>query len=108
MNNRKIIPICAITDEKLSFTIPALFISILENSSKEQLYLEGEPHIDPSSLDSKNKEDDSKYGKEEDYKNAHLKTDFNNDAKKKIKTTLKYIGKEGYQVTKKKIIILPL
>ena len=28
------------------------------NSSKEQLYLEGEPHIDPSSLDSKNKEDE--------------------------------------------------
>ena len=45
--------------------------------------------------DSQNKEDDSKYGKEEDYKNARLKTDFNDDAKKTIKTTLKYIGKDG-------------
>ena len=34
----KNIPICAITDENLTFTVPALFISILENSSEDYFY----------------------------------------------------------------------
>ena len=42
-----------------------------------------------------NKKEDSKYGKEEDYKNARLKTDFEEDAKNLVKSTLKYLGKEG-------------
>ncbi len=33
-----IIPICAITDENLTFTVPALFISVLENSSENNFY----------------------------------------------------------------------
>ena len=38
MSESKIVPICAITDERLSFTVPALFISIMENSSKNNFY----------------------------------------------------------------------
>ena len=44
---------------------------------------------------SKNNNEESKYGNEEDYKNSRLKTDFNDGAKNMIKTTLKYIGKDG-------------
>ena len=47
-----------------------------------------------SKKDSENIED-SKYGKEEDDKNARLKTDFGDGAKLMIKSTLKYIGKDG-------------
>ena len=42
-----------------------------------------------------NNNEESKYGNEEDYKNSRLKTDFNDGAKNMIKSTLKYIGKEG-------------
>lgn len=38
MCKKNIIPICAIADENFSFTIPALFISILENSSKGNFF----------------------------------------------------------------------
>ena len=48
-----------------------------------------------SKKDSENIED-SKYGKEEDDKNARLKTDFGDGAKLMIKSTLKYIGKDGF------------
>lgn len=38
MSDKNIIPICAITDERLSFTVSALFISILENSTKNNFF----------------------------------------------------------------------
>ena len=44
---------------------------------------------------SNNKNEESKYGNEDDYKNYRLKTDFNEGVKNMIKSTLKHLGKEG-------------
>ena len=41
------------------------------------------------------KNEESNYGKKEDYKNTRLKTDCDESGKYLIKSTLKLIGKEG-------------
>ena len=69
-----------------------------ENSSKNGIKLrEGKNRFIQylNKKTSNNNNEESKYGNEEDYKNSRLKTDFNDGAKNMIKSTLKYIGKEG-------------
>ena len=68
-----------------------------ENSSKKGFKLRAGKNRFFEYLNKKNSknEEDSKYGNIEDYKNARLKTEFNENAKNMIRSTLKHIGKEG-------------
>ena len=71
-----------------------------ENSEEKEIKLREKRKRKINFLQSLEKKDsskksDSKYGKEEDYKNARLKTDFEEDGKILVKSTLKYLGKEG-------------
>jgi len=71
-----------------------------ENSEEKEIKLKEKRKRKTNFLNSLGKKDsgkkeDSKYGKEEDNKEAPLKTEYNDGGKIVIKSTLKYIGKEG-------------
>ena len=68
-----------------------------ENSSKKNIKLLGGKNRFIQYLNKKTSknEEESKYGNENEYRNDRMKTDYNIDAKNMIKSTLKYIGKDG-------------